>query len=79
LTFARNDRIIPDNSVEIVRVGNVMIREVAMTVAEEVRAQRKASRRIRKSIGKSPERARRWLIEMGILQRDGKRLARRYR
>jgi len=50
-----------------------------MTVAEEVKAQLKVSRRIRKSIGKSPERARRWLIEMGILQRDGKKLARRYR
>jgi hypothetical protein len=50
-----------------------------MTVAEEVNAQLKVSRRIRKSIGKSPERAQRWLVEMGILQRDGKRLARRYR
>ena len=50
-----------------------------MTVAEEVKAQLKVSRRVRNSIAKSPTRARRWLVEMGILQRDGKKLARRYR
>jgi len=78
LTRAENDPIISTDTA-VSGILRLAAREAVMTVAEEVKAQLKVSRRVRNSIAKSPTRARRWLVEMGILQRDGKKLARRYR
>ena len=50
-----------------------------MTVQEDIQAFLEASRRMRKSFLKSPKAARQWFIRMGILTKDGKRLAKRYR
>jgi hypothetical protein len=50
-----------------------------MTVNEIVKEHLKASRRFRKSIKGSPEKAQRFLIEAGVLNKKGTRLARIYR
>ncbi len=50
-----------------------------MTQSEQVKEQLKFSRQLRKSFKGKPRKARRWLIEMGILEKTGKRLAPRYR
>ena len=49
------------------------------TVRQDIDAFLKASREARRSFLKSPEKARQWLIRMGILTKDGKKLVRRYR
>lgn len=44
-----------------------------------VTAHLKAARSIHRKVVKDPKEARRMLVEAGILTKDGKRLARRYR
>lgn len=48
------------------------------TVDEIVQEHLRASEKLRKSL-KSPKDARRFLIRAGILSKDGKKLAKRYR
>ena len=50
-----------------------------MTVRQQVKAQLQVSRQTRKSFKGKPKKAREWLVEMGILEKGGKKLARRYR
>lgn len=50
-----------------------------MSVQDDIKAHLEASRRLRDQIRSSPKAARQWLIRMGILTKDGKKLARRYR
>ncbi len=50
-----------------------------MTVDEIVKEHLRASRRLRKSIKGSPEKARKFLIEAGVLNKKGTKLARMYR
>jgi hypothetical protein len=50
-----------------------------MTVAEDIRKQLAVARQARESFKNDSKKAKRWLIRMGILNKDGKRLARRYR
>ena len=50
-----------------------------MTGDEIVKQHVKASQKYRKSIKGSPEKARKFLISAGILDKNGKRLARIYR
>lgn len=50
-----------------------------MTVAEDIRKQLEIARRDRRSFQNDPQKARKWLIRMGVLDKSGKRLARRYR
>lgn len=49
-----------------------------MTVREMVKEQNEATRRVVKSLN-SPEKARKFLIRAGILNKKGTALARRYR
>ena len=48
------------------------------TVTEIVREHREAAKRLRKEL-KDPKKAREFAIRAGILSKDGKRLAKRYR
>jgi len=52
---------------------------LSQRIDEDVKQRLRASRKARKSFMKSPQAARKWLIEMGILEKSGKRLAKRYR
>ena len=49
------------------------------TTTEMVAEHRKALRELRKTYEGSPQKARALLVRMGILEKDGRRLARRYR
>ena len=49
------------------------------TTEQIVREHLAASRRFRKSIRGNPDKAREFLIKAGILTKDGKKLAKRYR
>jgi hypothetical protein len=50
-----------------------------MTVTEDIRKQLAIARQDRRSFKNDPRKARKWLIRMGVLDKSGKRLARRYR
>ena len=49
------------------------------SVAEVVREHIKTSKRFRRSINGDPAKARAFLIKAGILAKDGKKLAKRFR
>lgn len=52
---------------------------MAMSVEQIVREHSAATRKFLKEIKGKPEKARAFLIQAGILDKSGKRLARRYR
>jgi len=54
-------------------------KNLRMTVAEDIRKQLEIARQDRRSFQNDPRKARKWLIRMGVLDKSGKRLARRYR
>ena len=56
-----------------------VVKEKTMTVDEIVKEHLKASEKLRKSMKGSPEKARKLLIEAGILNKKGTQLARIYR
>ena len=49
-----------------------------MTKDDEIKSLLKFMREKQKEHQKDPEKARQWLIRLGILDRSGKRLSRRY-
>ncbi len=49
-----------------------------MTKDEEIKSLLKFMREKQKEHQQDPEKARKWLIRLGILDRSGKRLSRRY-
>ena len=59
--------------------SRVIFQEKTMTVDEIVKQHVKASRKFRKSIKRSPEKARKFLISAGILNKKGTQLAKVYR
>ena len=48
-------------------------------IRQDIKRHLEISRKARRSFMKSPDAARKWLIDMGILEKSGKRLAKRYR
>ncbi len=50
-----------------------------MTQDEQIKAQIKAMKKKMKEINGDPEKSRQRLIELGILEKSGKRLAKKYR
>jgi hypothetical protein len=51
----------------------------SQAISEDVNQQLRAFRKARKSFKGSPAKARSWLIRMGILDKSGTRLAKKYR
>ena len=60
-------------------IRELFFQEKTMTVDEIVKQHVKASQKFRKSIKQSPEKARKFLISAGILNKKGTQLAKVYR